>query len=78
MHYSTASGKPELTRIRVIQDIEGSSKLVDVQDNTRYFIVVPTYLYEGRGLYGLTQSEGFWGQVLVDAEPKADVGTWYM
>lgn len=74
VYYSTKSGKPKLTSIRMSHDYEGVPQLSEIQDGTRYYLVVPTYLKEGRGVFNLTKADNFWGTVSgEDVDPSIGI-----
>lgn len=64
VYYKPESGT--ISRIRMTHDHNGVPKMSDMLEQLDYYLVIPTYLYDGRGLYGFAGEEGFWRNVIFD------------
>lgn len=71
MFYNTESdtGGPNVTRIRILHDVEGVPRLRDIRDDKDYYFAIPTYLYEGRGAYNVIK--GIWQDTEFDTVTSA-------
>ncbi|ODM94027.1 Protein 5NUC [Orchesella cincta] len=68
VYYDTLNGPPKVTRVRMVHDINGIPKLSDMNDASLYYLVIPTYLYEGRGVYEIAGVENFWTDIIIDSK----------
>ncbi|CAL8095142.1 unnamed protein product [Orchesella dallaii] len=66
VYYSTRSGAPTLENIRMVHDVNGIPQLSDVIEESVYYLVIPTYLYEGRGVYEFAGVPKFWEDVFIN------------
>lgn len=53
-------------------DANGIPQLSDMVDSTNYYLVIPTFLYEGRGTYQFAGEGGFWKDVIFDNSTKSN------
>lgn len=58
VYYNTKSGAPKLDKIRMTHNDGGVPELGDIEDGQSYKLIIPTYLFEGRGVY--TNMDKLW------------------
>lgn len=63
VYYTNKSKVPVVTNVRLVHDGFGVPRMGDLNMSENYYLAIPTYLYEGRGVYDFAKS--FWTDITV-------------